>query len=167
MVGLVEWEGLEQDQRTNRNRSITPWDRTIVQATTALMTENMKVLMAEEAAIVLQTVGTIPTAVALVTEAAQEVSLLLLAIVIVLLTAETITIVVVVTGAALEVLNVTTGPLENKIFITPRFVQIPVTTVRMTTYLPTQRVAPSLLETNKEMMDYPSFVVMILTVVAV
>jgi len=37
----------------------------------------------------------------------------------------------------------------------------------MTTYLPTQRVAPSLLETNKEMMDYPSFVVMILTVVAV
>ena len=117
--------------------------------------------------LLLQTVGTIPTAVALVTEAAQEVSLLLLAIVIVLLTAETITIVVVVTGAALEVLNVTTGPLENKIFITPRFVQIPVTTVRMTTYLPTQRVAPSLLETNKEMMDYPSFVVMILTVVAV
>ena len=165
MVGLVEWEGLEQVQRTNRNRNITPWDRTIVQATTALMTETMKVLMAEEAAIVLQTVGTIPTAVALVTEAAQEVSLLLLAIVIVLLTAETI--VFVVTGAALEVLNVTTGPLENKIFITPRFVQIPVTTVRMTTYLPTQRVAPSLLETNKEMMDYPSFVVMILTVVAV
>lgn len=81
MVGLVEWEGLEQVQRTNRNRNITPWDRTIVQATTALMTENMKVLMAEEAAIVLQTVGTIPTTVALVTEAAQEVSLLLLAIV--------------------------------------------------------------------------------------
>jgi hypothetical protein len=51
--------------------------------------------------------------------------------------------------------------------INQRFVQIPVTTVRMTTYLPTQRVAPSLLETNKEMMDYPSFVVMILTVVAV
>lgn len=68
MVGLVEWEGLEQVQRTNRNRSITPWDRTIVQATTALMTENMKVLMAEEAAIVLQTVGTIPTAVALIQE---------------------------------------------------------------------------------------------------
>ena len=36
MVGLVEWEGLEQVQRTNRNRNITPWDRTIVQATTAL-----------------------------------------------------------------------------------------------------------------------------------
>jgi hypothetical protein len=25
----VEWEGLEQVQRTNRNRNITPWDRTI------------------------------------------------------------------------------------------------------------------------------------------
>ena len=67
-----------------------------------------------------------------------------------------------------QVLQVLTRPFVRATrFITPRFVQIPVTTVRMTTYLPTQRVAPSLLETNKEMMDYPSFVVMILTVVAV
>ena len=49
-VDLVEWVGLEQAQRTNRNA--TPWDLTI-QAITALMTETMKVLMAEEATVVL------------------------------------------------------------------------------------------------------------------
>ncbi len=50
MVDLVEWVGLEQAQRTNRNA--TPLDLTI-QAITALMTETMKVLMAEEATVVL------------------------------------------------------------------------------------------------------------------
>jgi hypothetical protein len=49
MVDLVEWVGLAQAQRTHRNS--TPWDL-IIQAITALMTETIKVLMADEAAIV-------------------------------------------------------------------------------------------------------------------